>query len=143
MPIAERNQFAVEFFLPKGTAIEQTAAIADSMENILRKDDRIVSVTSFIGASSPRFHTSYAPQMPGSNFAQFIVNTKSNKATVEILDEYSGKYTNYFPNALIRFKQLEYSDASSPIEIRLSGENISDLKNSADSLMQILRNPQA
>lgn len=139
MPIAERNQFAVEFFLPKGTAIEQTAAIADSMENILRKDDRIVSVTSFIGASSPRFHTSYAPQMPGSNFAQFIVNTKSNKATVEILDEYSGKYTNYFPNALIRFKQLEYSDASSPIEIRLSGENISDLKNSADSLMQILR----
>jgi hypothetical protein len=38
--IAERNQFAIEFYLPAGTAIEQTAAVADSMESILRKDKR-------------------------------------------------------------------------------------------------------
>ena len=93
MPIAERNQFAVEFYLPKGTAVEQTAIIADSLEKIMKQDERVVSITSFIGTSSPRFHTTYAPQMPGTNFAQFIVNTQGNEATEEMLKEYSDKYT--------------------------------------------------
>lgn len=139
MPIAERNQFAIEFYLPKGAAIEQTAAVADSMEHILKQDKRVVSVTSFIGTSSPRFHTTYAPQLPGSNYAQFIVNTLDNKTTAELLDEYSEKYSNYFSNARVRFKQMEYSDAAFPIEIRVSGDSIKDLKQAADSLLQHLR----
>lgn len=138
MPIAERNQFAVEFYLPKGTAIDQTAIIADSLKKIMTQDERIVSITSFIGTSSPRFHTTYAPQTPGTNFAQFIVNTKSNEATEEMLNEYSDKYNNYFPNTFIRFKQMDYSDAKSPIEVRLSGSNIANLKVAADSIIHYL-----
>jgi multidrug efflux pump subunit AcrB len=92
MPIAERNQFAVEIYLPQGNSLNQTAMVADSLEKILRKDDRVKSITSFIGTSSPRFHTAYAPNMPAKNYAQFIVNTISNNATVELLDEYSEKY---------------------------------------------------
>ena len=87
MPTADRNQFAVEIYLPTGTAIEKTSAIADTLENILRADDRIVSVTSFTGCASPRFHTAYAPQIAGPNYAQFIVNTKGNKEHVYSLDE--------------------------------------------------------
>ncbi|MDE8698288.1 hypothetical protein PZH42_30605, partial [Bacteroides cellulosilyticus] len=34
MPIAERNQFAVEISLPTGTAVEKTGQIADSLEHI-------------------------------------------------------------------------------------------------------------
>lgn len=87
MPTADPNQFAVEIYLPTGTAIEKTSAIADTLENILRADDRIVSVTSFTGCASPRFHTAYAPQIAGPNYAQFIVNTKGNKEHVYSLDE--------------------------------------------------------
>lgn len=112
MPFAERNQFAVEIYMPFGTALEQTAAVADSLESILRQDSRVVSVASFKGDASPRFHTSYAPQMPGSNYAQFIVNTIGNKATEEMIAEYKDKYLNYFPNVRVRFKQLEYSEAA-------------------------------
>ncbi len=139
MPTADRNQFAVEFFLPTGSSIEKTATVADSMENILKKDARIVNITSFVGEGSPRFHVSYAPNMPGSNYAQFIVNTESNKATIALLDEYSDKYANYFPDAYVRFKQLDYSEASSPIEIRLSGDKLDDLKCGADSILLVMR----
>lgn len=143
MPIAERNQFAVEFYLPTGTAIERTTAVADSLEHILRRDSRVVSVTSFLGEGSPRFQTSYAPGLPGSNFAQFIVNTESTKATEELLDEYAPKYTNYFPEAWVRFKQLEYSDATSPIEVRFTGEDLTALRAVGDSTLQLLRqNPK-
>lgn len=87
-PVADRNQFAVEIYLPVGTRVERTAKIADSLERVLRKDPRVVSVTSFKGCASPRFQNSYAPQIAGTNFAQFIVNTKGNKETEEVLDEY-------------------------------------------------------
>ncbi len=97
MPVADRNQFAVEIYLPTGSAVEKTAWAADTMEHVFRKDPRVTSVTSFIGCSSPRFHTAYAPQLGGTNYAQLIVNTKGNKETVELLDEYAPRYTDAFP----------------------------------------------
>ena len=138
MPFAERNQFAVEIYMPFGTALEQTAAVADSLESILRQDNRVVSVASFKGDGSPRFHTSYAPQMPGSNYAQFIVNTIGNKATEEMIAEYKDKYLNYFPNVRVRFKQLEYSEAAYPIEMRVKGNNRDSLRLAADKVKSVM-----
>ncbi len=139
MPIAERNQFAVEIYLPTGAPLDQTNIVADSMANILRKDDRVVSVANFHGCSSPRFQTTYAPQVGGPNFAQFIVNTKSNEATIDILNEYTAKYRDFFPEAKIRFKQLSYSNAAYPIEVRIKGNDYSALHAVSDSVLAIMR----
>ncbi len=139
MPIAERNQFAVEIYLPTGTPLAQTNIIADSLADILSKDDRVVSVANFHGCSSPRFQTTYAPQVGGPNFAQFIVNTSSNEATIEILNEYTAKYRDYFPEAKIRFKQLSYSNAAYPIEVRIKGNDYSQLYAVADTVIEIMR----
>jgi multidrug efflux pump subunit AcrB len=139
LPTAERNQFAVEIYMPTGTAVEKTTIVADSLEHILRADDRVVSVASFKGCSSPRFQNTYAPQMGGSNFAQFIVNTIGNDATEELLDEYAPRYRAAFPEAVIRFKQLCYSEATYPIELRLSGDDINLLTAEADRIETMMR----
>ncbi len=139
MPIAERNQFAVEIYMPTGTPVSQTNIVADSLARILRADDRVVSVANFHGCSSPRFQTTYAPQVGGPNFAQFIVNTKSNEATIEVLNDYTAKYRDYFPQARIRFKQLSYSNAAYPIEVRLMGHDYAKLQAAADSVLAIMR----
>ena len=139
MPITERNQFSVEIYLPQGASITQTAAVADSLEKILQKDDRITSVTSFIGTSSPRFHTCYAPNFPSRQYAQFIVSTTTIRTTEEVLNDYADKYSNYFSNAIVRFKQLDYVFAPYPVEIRLNGNDISELKTSADEVIALMR----
>lgn len=139
MPTAERNQFAVEIYLPTGTAVEKTANVADSLEHLLRQDPRVVSVASFKGCGSPRFQTSYAPQAGGPNYAQFIVNTTGNKDTEALLDEYTPKYREAFPEAVVRFKQLSYSEASNPVEIRLSGDDLNTLQSEADRIAKIMR----
>lgn len=131
LPVADRNQFAVEITLPTGTDVDVTAQVADSLEHILRQDPRVVSIASFKGCASPRFQTSYAPQIAGTNYAQFIVNTTGIEATETLLDEYTPKYTDYFPGARVRFKQLSYSDAVYPIEVRLSGEDLETIKHDA------------
>ncbi len=78
-PYADRDQFAVEIFLPDGKGMKETEVIADSVRHVLQKDERIVDITSFIGCSSPRFMDAYAPQMAGANYALFIVNTTPTK----------------------------------------------------------------
>ena len=139
MPYAERNQFAVEIFLPTGTSLEKTSEVADSLEHMLHKDQRIVSITSFKGCASPRFHTAYAPQMAGTNFAQFIVNTTDEKATVAILNDDADKYADYIPGAVIKFKQLSYNEASNPIEIRLSNVDETQLPRDAEKILRIFQ----
>ena len=144
MPVADRDQFAIEIYLPTGTAVERTAEVADSVRNILSRDPRVLSVTSFVGCSSPRFHTAYAPQPGGTNYSQLIVNTSGNEETVELLDEYSAKYTNAFTDARVRFKQISFSQSVYPVELRLSGQNIDSIKYVADQYLSLLRSmPEA
>jgi len=136
---ADRDQFAVEIYLPQGSSLERTEEIADSMYNILIGDERINSITAFIGTYSPRFQAAYAPNVSaGKNYAQFIVNTASNEATISILDDYTTKYQYHFPNAFVRFKQMDYQQSEVPVEVRLYGNDINELTAYADSVMTIL-----
>lgn len=138
LPKAEREFFAVEIHLRDGATLEESASVADSLANILRQDPRVTSVTAFIGQSSPRFHATYTPQTPATNYAQLVVNTKSSKATSQVLKAYNGKYENYFPNAYARFKQLDYQAVKNPLEVRVKGENWEAMKPIADSIQQFM-----
>lgn len=135
MPIAERNQFAVEIYLPNGSSLDETRVVAEDLEHTLRKDKRVVSVTNFMGLGSPRFQTSYAPKIGGKNFAQFIVNTSSSSDTEDMLEEYSDKYAHHYPGAYVKFKQLDYQNVQSEIEVRISGDSINVLKHEANKLI--------
>jgi multidrug efflux pump subunit AcrB len=139
MPFADRDQFAVEIYMPIGTTIERTTAVADSLEQMISKDERVVGIASFKGCASPRFHTSYAPQFADESYAQFIVNTTSNDATVQLVNECTEKYTQMFPEAYVKIKQLSFSSCPVPIEVRLKSDNLSELKTYSDSVVQMLR----
>lgn len=135
MPVVERDQFAVEIYLPQGSSLKQTEAVSDSLESILRSDKRVKSVTAFKGASSPRFHLVYAPNMPSPAYAQFIVNTGSPEETDAMLAEYMDKYAFYFPEAYVRFKQLDFQAVAAPVEIRFYGDNLNELKEQSEKLV--------
>ena len=137
-PYADRDQFAVEIFLPDGKGMAETELIADSVQHVLEKDDRIKSITGFIGCASPRFMDAYAPQMAGDNYAQFIVNTKSDKATLDILAEYQPQLSEAFPNAYVKFKRLDYLEVSE-LEYRFYGDNLDSLHVAAERLMERMR----
>ncbi len=134
MPMANRPIFAIEVYLEPGSDISKTSEVSDSLSKMLRKDKRITSVTEFIGTGTPRFHATYAPILPGPNVAQLIVNTKSNKDTRECLKEYESIYEHYFPNAIIRFKQMDYQGVSTPVEVRVFGEDYNSIKTVSDSI---------
>ena len=137
-PYADRDQFAVEIFLPDGKGLAETELIADSVQHVLEKDERITGITGFIGCSSPRFMDAYAPQIAGNNYAQFIVNTKSDKATVDLLATYQPQLSEAFPNAYVKFKRLDYLEVNE-LEYRFYGDNLDSLHVVAERLMERMR----
>ncbi len=139
-PKVERNQFAVEIYLPQGAALDQTAMVSDSISNMLKHDKRVKNVTSFVGTSSPRFQATYAPNFPAKNYAQLIVNTTTEKDAVELMEEYENEKRNFFPNAYLRVKQLDMMPSVAPIEVRISGEEIDSLKIMAKKVENIMSN---
>ena len=118
--------------------MKETEVIADSVRHVLQKDERIVDITSFIGCSSPRFMDAYAPQMAGANYAQFIVNTKSDQATLDLLAEYQPRLSEIFPNAYVKFKRLDYLEVNE-LEYRFYGNNLDSLHMAAERLMERMR----
>lgn len=138
-PAMERSQFPVEIYLPEGSSLTKTEAVVDSLAKALQQDGRVTNVASFVGTGSPRFNDLYAPHISAKNFGQLMVNTISDEATDEILNEYSKKYQNAFPDANIKWKQLAMENFDAPIEIRISGDSIALLKETAKKVAQILK----
>ncbi len=137
-PFADRDQFAVEIFLPDGKGLAETELIADSVHHVLEKDDRVVGITAFLGCSSPRFMDAYAPQLAGNNFAQFIVNTTDEYATLDLLAKYQPMLSEAFPNAYVKFKRLDYLEVPE-LEYRFYGEDLDSLHTVAGRLMDRMR----
>ena len=137
-PFCDRDQFAVEIFLPDGKGLADTRAVADSVYAALQADERITGITEFIGCSSPRFQTCYAPQMAGRNFAQFIVNTVSNDATLELLADYQPRLAERYPEAYVKFKRLDFLEVPE-LEFRFYGDDIDSLHVAAERMMEQMR----
>jgi len=138
-PEMDRKQFSVEVYLPEGYSIEKTESVIDSLENILQADSRVTNIASFIGNGSPRFNALYAPHLPAKNYGQILVNTTSNESTLEVLAECNENYNGLFPEAHVKWKQLAMETYKAPIEIRISSNNIKDLKQVAEKVKKILK----
>lgn len=134
MPKAERDSMAVEITLPEGATLDETGRVCRQVEDYLQKDQDIVSITTFVGSGSPRFMAAYSPHLPGSNYAQMIVNTTGNKATERVIKRYQTELIDKYPNASVFIKQLSYQYVKNPIEVRLFSDDIALAKRYADTV---------
>ena len=76
--------------------------------------------------------------MAGKNFAQLIVNTQSQDATLELLARYQPMLSEAFPEAYVRFKRLDYLMVPE-MEYRFYGEDLDSLHVVAERLMDRMR----
>lgn len=138
MPMAARDFFVVETEMEGGCGLKHTKHVTDSLQHILLADDRVESVTAFIGTGAPRFCCTYNPILPGKTVSQMIVNTTSTKATEELLLECEQKYQHLFPDALVRFKQIDYQAVDAPVAITLKGADREALRDATDELRRYM-----
>lgn len=136
-PVSERNQFNMEVWMPNGSSLDKTETQVKKLEELLKKDKRVVNMTSFVGMSSPRFHTSYAPETPKKYFAQVFITTSGSKEADEMVKEYLVKLKNFVPDGAVKLKQLSFQEGA-PIDIRIISDNEADQKRTALQVKKIL-----
>jgi multidrug efflux pump subunit AcrB len=139
-PEAERDQFTVELWMPTGTRLEKTGEAILRIENVVKNDERVKSYATFIGRSAPRFYYNYSPEMPVTNYAQILINTKSKKATESLYRELTEKVGSIVPEGLPHVKLMQQGQPlTAHVEVRISGDNIARLQQIGNDVQDILR----
>jgi len=128
-PAAERNQFAVDLWMPTGTKLVKTEESILKIQNLIKNDRRVVSYATFIGASSPRFYYNFTPEPPVENFAQILVNTRTDKEAVQLHHEINAVAERDIPEANVQARLMQQGKHSATsVEVRISGEDLKTLK---------------
>lgn len=139
-PAAERNQFIVDLWMPTGTKLEKTEQTILKIKNLIKNDKRVVSIATFVGASSPRFYYNFMPEPPVENFAQMLVNTNTIEEARQLqleLDDIAGKAV---PEGNIQARLLQQGKATvASVEIRVIGDDITTLKAIGNQVRDIVQ----
>ncbi len=140
-PSAERNQFVIDLFAPEGTRIGITDELAHRVEKHLAAEPRVRDFSTFLGGSAPRFYYNVNPQQPASNYAQILVNTKEVKRTPELTHRLRNELAKLVPEALVIVRELQQGHVmESPVEIRVSGEDLATLKSIGGQIQSVVQN---
>jgi multidrug efflux pump subunit AcrB/outer membrane protein TolC len=140
MPPAERDQFVMDVWLPEGARFEATNAVMKRIEKELAATREVRNYATFIGTSAPRFYYNVDPQQPAGNYGQFLVNTTSIDVTPDLVYRLRRRMAELCPEARVVVKELEQGEViSAPLEIRVVGDDIGQLKRIGASISKILR----
>jgi multidrug efflux pump subunit AcrB len=137
-PISDRPEVFVEVQMPYGTAIEQTTAVVEHVEDWLKTQPEALVVTSYIGQGAPRFYLAIAPELPDPSFAKIVVLTKDPE-TREILKQKVRRAAadGLAPGAKIRANQITFGPYTQfPVAFRVSGPEPAKLREIASKVKQ-------
>ncbi|WP_420236134.1 efflux RND transporter permease subunit [Telmatobacter bradus] len=139
-PLAERDQFVMDVWLPEGTRIEATEAAVRKIEKVVQSQALVKNCASFVGTSAPRFYYNVNPQPPAENYAQILVNTASVAETPKIVERLRKQMPFVVPETKVFVKELQQGDdMDAPIEVRISGDDDVILRSLANQVDSILR----
>ncbi len=139
-PPAERNQFLIDVELPASASIFQTRQVCQQIAERLRQQEGIESAGIFVGGSAPRFYYNVAPKEQGNYLAQVLVNTRQADQVLALIARLREEFDRDIPGARCLVKQLEQGvPVESPIQVRLTGDDLDVLRELADQTAAILR----
>ena len=139
-PSAERNQFVIDVWMPPVSRLEQTDSVIQRIREFLAKKSVVEHVATFAGQSFPRFYYNVSPQEPDTRYGQLIVITRSANETPALIKTLRSELPELAPEALVMVKELQQgSQIESPVEVRISGDDIAVLKKLGNQVEGILR----
>ena len=95
--------------------------------------------SSFIGQSAPRFYYNVNPQQPDAAYAQLVVMNRDARRTPVMVAELGALLAGAVPEAMVVVKELQQGNImEAPVEVRISGDSIDELKGLGDEVRAIL-----
>ena len=126
-PDSSMPKFMVDYWSPEGNRIEDVAADVARIEERLRADERVESVSAFIGAGPPRFYLPVEPESANPAYAQLVVNVHDYRDINDILSELDPWLEGNFPEAQIPLRKFAVGPGNTwKFQTRISGGAVAD-----------------
>lgn len=138
-PDSESPQFAMDFWWPQGTRIEETSTQLARIENYLLEQPETESVTAFVGQGALRFILSYTPGDPGSHYGQIIVKAKDPEFTRPLMEKVRRATLDVLPNVEPRIRAFaKGTSGGAKIQVRFTGPNGDTLRSLGEEARSLM-----
>ncbi|HMF76519.1 MAG TPA: efflux RND transporter permease subunit [Bryobacteraceae bacterium] len=143
----------VDVWLPQDSPVSATSAATAQAEAVLRdvanqygrehhrSSPVLKSLTSWVGGGAPRYWLSSNPEPQLPNYGHILTQVADKEDTGALMPLWQGALNARISGATVDVRRLETSaPIGVPVAIRLSGNDLTDLRGQAASLKQILKN---
>jgi multidrug efflux pump len=151
-PASSRPELLIDLWLPQGASLKATETQAKKVEQLLLTEPEMKKAVkyfaSYIGNGSPRFYLPLDLKLFNDNFAQLVITThdiKAREALKQLLEARFADVSGEWSGLRARVLRLENGPpVGFPVQFRVSGENIAELRRVADQVATVMRaNPHA
>lgn len=145
-PQSTMNNFMVDYWLAEGSRIEQVDEDLEKIRKHLVKDERIIDVTSYVGAGPPRFYLPVEPAANNPSYGQLIFSVKDYKQIEQIFAEYKPWLEENFPSAMVPLRRFPVGPGKTwQFEVRVSAPALTDpslLRAEGEKILELVRTSQ-
>ncbi|MBO9516086.1 MAG: efflux RND transporter permease subunit [Variovorax sp.] len=139
-PDSSRPEILVDLWFPEGTSFAANEEVAKRVEQRLRKEEGVATVTSWIGSGVPRFYLPLDQVFPQSNVSQVIVLAKDLHQRERLRLALPALLAQEFPEVRGRVKLLPNGPpVPYPVQFRVIGTEPAELRARADEVKAVMR----
>lgn len=138
-PASVRPELLIELNLPEGSSLKATDAAARKLTNLIKNDEDLDHVSTYVGKSAPRFVLVIDPVQPRDNYAQLVVVAKSVNARKALEKRINTLAAQELPEAIVYSRSIPLGPpAPYPVMLRVSGSSDEQVKKYAQKVRQIM-----
>lgn len=135
-PPADRDMINFEVYLPASASLAETRALTEKITRQLQSEPAIISVQWFIGGNAPSFYYNLMQRRDNTQYyAQAMIKLDHFTSVTQLVPALQHRLDDQFPGAQIIVRRLEQGPPfNAPVELRLTGPDLTVLKNQGEQL---------
>jgi multidrug efflux pump len=142
-PASSRPELLVELWLPQGASLKATTAEVERVENLLKDEKAVESMSAYVGNGAPRFFLPLSQQLFADNFAEFIVVTRGIEDREDLKKRLEQRFADgdgTWSSLRVRVLRLENGPpVGFPVSFRVMGEDTNQLRAIAAEVAAVMR----
>lgn len=138
-PESTRPELLVELNLPEGSSIKASDAAAKKVTDFVLQNEDVLTATTYVGKSSPRFVLVFSPVQPRDNYAQLVILTKDTEARERVKESVDNFAEENLPEVLEYSRNVPLGPPSDyPVMLRVSGNSHELVKKYAQEVREVM-----
>ena len=138
-PSSDRPELLIDLRLPQNASIFASSDRSARLDAILRADPDVERWSTYVGRGAIRFYLPLSVELPNDFFSQFVIVAKDVAARERLRAKLERVLQDDFPGAVSRIVPLELGPPVGwPVQYRVSGPNVTELRDIAFRLAQIV-----